>query len=167
MIFEIFDFLPPKNKISIFQKYIPLLTHGLESSAQIVQISTPVIRFSHPRWNPCRNFPLQGHLSGKRLTLTWYEVTKDSWEKWTPPRRSPNPGRDGGIPQPPAAAYCPAGSRRPPVSRWTTSTRPGVRRALGIGDDVWRGQKEGSVEPPTSLSTNCEVRSRPPPPPQL
>ena len=86
------------------------------------------------------------------------------WEKWTSPRQSPNPGRDGRIPQPAAAANCPAGNPRPPLSRWTTSTRPGVRRALGDGDDVWRGQKEGSVEPPTSSSTSCEPRSCPPPP---
>ena len=48
--------------------------------------------------------------------------------------------------QPAAAAYCPAGNPRPPLSRWTTSTRPGARRALGMGDDVWRGQTDGSVE---------------------
>ena len=35
--------------------------------------------------------------------------------------------------QPAAVAYCPAGSQRPPLSRWTTSTRPGARRALGDG----------------------------------
>ena len=40
----------------------------------------------------------------------------------------------------------PAGSPRPPLSRWATSTRPGARRALGMGDDVWRGQTDGSVE---------------------
>ena len=30
------------------------------------------------------------------------------------------------------------------LTRWTTSTRLGWHRAFG--DDVWRGQKEGSVE---------------------
>ena len=40
--------------------------------------------------------------------------------------------RDASL-QPAAAAYYPAGSPRPPLSRWTTSTRPGARRVLGDG----------------------------------
>ena len=66
--------------------------------------------------------------------------------------------------QPAAAVYCPAGSPRPPLFRWTTSTRPGARRALGDGDDVWRGQTEGSVDARDSnsrpLYTRISVRSR-------
>ena len=30
----------------------------------------------------------------------------------------------------------------PAPARWTTSIRPGLQRALGDGDDVWRGQTE-------------------------
>ena len=37
--------------------------------------------------------------------------------------------RDASL-QPAAAAYCPAGSLRPHLSRWTTSTRPGACRVL-------------------------------------
>ena len=32
-----------------------------------------------------------------------------------------------------------------PLTRWTTSTRPGLRRASGMGMMFARGQKEGSV----------------------
>ena len=38
-----------------------------------------------------------------------------------------------------SASYC--------FTRWTTSTRPGLHRALEDGDGVWRGQKEVSVIP--------------------
>ena len=48
--------------------------------------------------------------------------------------------------QPAAATYCPAGSQRPPLSQWTKFTRPGEHRELGMGDDVWRGQTDGSVD---------------------
>ena len=30
------------------------------------------------------------------------------------------------------------------LTRWTPSTRPGLRRALKDGEDIWGGQKEGS-----------------------
>ena len=46
--------------------------------------------------------------------------------------------RDASL-QPAAVAYCPAGSPRPPLSRWTTSTRPGAHRALGDGG--WHMEK--------------------------
>ena len=39
----------------------------------------------------------------------------------------------------------PGGDSRSPLSRWTTSTRPRLRRALGMGDDARRGQKDGLV----------------------
>ena len=45
-----------------------------------------------------------------------------------------------------AAANCPADNPRSPLSRWTTSTRPGVLRASGNVDNVWVGQIEGPVD---------------------
>ena len=43
--------------------------------------------------------------------------------------------------QPAAAAYCPEGSPSPPLPRWTTSTRPGAHRALGMGDGGCRMER--------------------------
>ena len=40
----------------------------------------------------------------------------------------------------------PGASRGLPLTRWTTSTRPGLQKASGHEDDVWKGQKEGSVD---------------------
>ena len=63
-----------------------------------------------------------------------------SWDKWTWPGRSPNPGYEVSH-QCEASWTHPSSRRRPPtvpspLSRWTTSTRPWVRRALGEGEDV-------------------------------
>ena len=60
---------------------------------------------------------------------------------------SPSPSALGLIPTPPANGGHPvpggdAGSANYPVDE---STRPGLRMASVDGDDMWRGQKEGSV----------------------
>ena len=67
-----------------------------------------------------------------------------------------NPHRsDQGTPSAPGLVRTPTASGSHPIpgvtlglplTRWTTSTRPGSCRASGIGDGVWRGQNAGSVE---------------------
>ena len=53
----------------------------------------------------------------------------------------------GLVPTPPANDGHPilGPTRGPPLTRWTTYTRPGLHIALGIGNDVQRGQNEGLV----------------------
>ena len=46
------------------------------------------------------------------------------------------------------------------LTRWTTSTRPGLHRASGMGDGVWRGPKEGSVDKPIGTARKTEHRVR-------
>ena len=67
----------------------------------------------------------------------------------SPARRKPtsaNSNWDASL-QPAAAANCLAGNQRSPLSRWTTSTRPGLHRASGDGGRraLRVGQTEGSV----------------------
>ena len=35
--------------------------------------------------------------------------------------------------------------QEPPLSRWTSSTSPGLRMASGEGGDFWRGQKRDQL----------------------
>ena len=51
------------------------------------------------------------------------------------------------IPKPAATANFRGATRGSPFTRWTMSTMPGLHVDLGMEDEVWRGQKEGSVDP--------------------
>ena len=46
---------------------------------------------------------------------------------------------------PTAVTQCRGAIRDLPLTRWTTSTRPKLRRGSGDGNGMWRGQNEGSV----------------------
>ena len=70
-------------------------------------------------------------------------------------RRSPNPGHEisnqcdkhlGRIAPAGGGRQLSGGDSRSPLSQWTTFTRPGVLGALGMGDDMWRGQTEDRLE---------------------
>ena len=149
------DFLPEGKKKRIGSDHYPFLLQLLTSAAKRVGLGDPdppLVPFYFPHfclgflfvcWNealtacsdPCRS-------AGCRI---WWRQC--SWEKWKSPGQSQKPR--------PRGTKRPSSRQRPPSVRRAVRGRlcpgeqrpPGPERVgrWGMGDDVWRGQTDGSV----------------------